>query len=53
MHEFLSDSQLAEIAAARVQLGGAPALRDLFDHLREKYDYFQLRLAGIRAQRGR
>ncbi len=53
LHEFLSDSQLAEIAAARAQLGGAPALRDLFDHLREKYDYFQLRLAGIRAQRGR
>ena len=53
MQDFLSDSQLAEIAAARAQLGGAPALRDLFDHLREKYDYFQLRLAGIRAQRGR
>ncbi|RZK26845.1 MAG: hypothetical protein EOO63_14200, partial [Hymenobacter sp.] len=53
MHDFLSDSQLAEIAAARAQLGGAPALRDLFDHLREKYDYFQLRLAGIKQQRGR
>jgi ATP-dependent DNA helicase RecQ len=53
IQDFLSDSQLAEIAAARAQLGGAPALRDLFDHLREKYDYFQLRLAGIRAQRGR
>jgi ATP-dependent DNA helicase RecQ len=53
IHEFLSDSELAEIAAARAQLGGSPALRDLFDHLREKYDYFQLRLAGIRAQRGR
>ncbi|TFZ63117.1 DNA helicase RecQ [Hymenobacter sp. UV11] len=51
LQDFLSDSQLAEIAAARAQLGGAPALRDLFDHLREKYDYFQLRLAGIWAQR--
>ena len=49
--DFLSDSQLAEIMAARAQLGGAPALRDLFDHLREKYDYFQLRLAGIWTQR--
>jgi len=53
LQDFLSDSQLAEIAAARAQLGGAPALRDLFDHLREKYDYFQLRLAGIKQQRGR
>ena len=53
LHEFLSDSQLAEIATARAQLGGEPLLRDLFDHLREKYDYFQLRLAGIQAQRGR
>jgi ATP-dependent DNA helicase RecQ len=43
---------LAEIALARRQLGGAPALRDLFDHLREKYDYFQLRLASIKQQRG-
>ncbi len=53
LHDFLSDSQLAEISAARAQLGGAPALRDLFDHLREKYDYFQLRLAGIQARGGR
>ncbi len=51
LHDFLSDSQLAEIAAARAQLGPDAGLRDLFDHLREKYDYFQLRLAGIRAQR--
>ena len=51
LQDFLTDSQLAEIATARAQLGGSPALRDLFDHLREKYDYFQLRLAGIRAQR--
>jgi ATP-dependent DNA helicase RecQ len=53
LHEFLSDSDLAAIAAARAQLGAGAGLRDLFDHLREKYDYFQLRLAGIRAQRGR
>jgi ATP-dependent DNA helicase RecQ len=51
LHDFVSDSQLAEIAAARTQLGPDAGLRDLFDHLREKYDYFQLRLAGIRAQR--
>jgi ATP-dependent DNA helicase RecQ len=51
LQDFLTDSQLAEIATARAQLGGSPALRDLFDHLREKYDYFQLRLASIRAQR--
>jgi ATP-dependent DNA helicase RecQ len=53
LHDFLSDSDLAVIAAARAQLGPSAGLRDLFDHLREKYDYFQLRLAGIRAQRGR
>ena len=52
LEEFVTDTQLAEIAAARTQLGGAPALRDLFDHLREKYDYFQLRLASIRLKRG-
>jgi ATP-dependent DNA helicase RecQ len=51
LQDFLSDSEVAEIAAARAQLGGAPALRDLFDHLREKYDYFQLRLAAIKLQR--
>ncbi|RZK22980.1 MAG: RecQ family ATP-dependent DNA helicase, partial [Hymenobacter sp.] len=51
LQDFLSDVDLAEIAAARQQLGGAPALRDLFDHLREKYDYFQLRLASIHQQR--
>ncbi len=49
--EFLSDSQLAEIMAARAQLGPDAGLRDLFDHLRERYDYFQLRLAGHWAQR--
>ena len=52
LEEFVTDTQLAEIAAARIQLGGAPALRDLFDHLREKYDYFQLRLASIWLKRG-
>ncbi|MGI4862990.1 MAG: DNA helicase RecQ [Janthinobacterium lividum] len=53
LEEFLSDSDLAAIAAARAQLGAEAGLRDLFDHLREKYDYFQLRLASIQAQRGR
>ena len=51
LQDFLSDSDLAEITTARAQLGGAPTLRDLFDHLREKYDYFQLRLASAWAQR--
>ncbi|TVT43651.1 DNA helicase RecQ [Hymenobacter setariae] len=51
LQDFLSDYDLAEIATARKQLGGTPALRDLFDHLREKYDYFQLRLAGVYEQR--
>src|SRR6476661_8407186 len=47
VHDFVTDTQLAEIVTARAQLGGEPALRDLFDHLREKYDYFQLRLATL------
>jgi len=51
LEEFLTDSDLAAINTARVQLGGAPGLRDLFDHLREKYDYFQLRLASLHMQR--
>ncbi len=53
IQDFLTDTQLAEIATARAQLGSSPLLRDLFDHLREKYDYFQLRLAGTYAARGR
>jgi ATP-dependent DNA helicase RecQ len=47
IHDFVSDGELAEIFTARAQLGGEPTLRDLFDHLREKYDYFQLRMAGL------
>jgi ATP-dependent DNA helicase RecQ len=47
IHDFVSDSELAEILTARAQLGGEVALRDLFDHLREKYDYFQLRMAAL------
>ena len=52
IQDFLSDTDLANIRVARAQLGGSPALRDLFDHLREQYDYFQLRLAGLHEQRG-
>ncbi|GAA3994096.1 DNA helicase RecQ [Hymenobacter fastidiosus] len=51
LEEFLSQSEYAEIMTARAQLGGEPQLRDLFDHLREKYDYFKLRLAGLYQQR--
>jgi ATP-dependent DNA helicase RecQ len=51
IEEFLSPDAFAEIQTARAQLGGFPLLRDLFDHLRERYDYFQLRLAGLYAQR--
>ena len=47
IHDFVSDVELAEIFTARAQLGGEPTLRDLFDHLREKYDYFQLRMAAL------
>ena len=45
LSDFLSDTDRANIRAARAQLGGSPPLRDLFDHLRERYDYFRLRLA--------
>jgi ATP-dependent DNA helicase RecQ len=51
VHDFLDDGQLAEIFTGRAQLGGNPPLRDLFDHLRERYDYFQLRLAAIYHQK--
>jgi len=47
IHDFASDAELAEIFTARAQLGGDPTLRDLFDHLREKFDYFQLRMAAL------
>ncbi|MBD2716153.1 DNA helicase RecQ [Microvirga sp. STR05] len=43
--DFLTPEALAEIQTAQAQLGSSPMLRDLFDHLREKYDYFRLRLA--------
>ncbi|RSK45061.1 DNA helicase RecQ [Hymenobacter rigui] len=45
LEEFLKPQELAEIQTAQAQLGGSPMLRDLFDHLREQYDYFRLRLA--------
>jgi len=47
IHDFASDAELAEIFTARAQLGNDATLRDLFDHLREKYDYFQLRMAAL------
>jgi ATP-dependent DNA helicase RecQ len=47
IHDFVSDPELAEILTARAQLGNDATLRDLFDHLREKYDYFQLRMAAL------
>ena len=43
--DFFTPDQFAEIQLGLDQLGGNPLLRDLFDHLREKYDYFTLRLA--------
>ncbi|WP_188559052.1 DNA helicase RecQ [Hymenobacter glacieicola] len=45
IEDFLKPQELAEIQTAQAQLGGSPMLRDLFDHLREQYDYFKLRLA--------
>ena len=50
--DFISDTDRANIRAARAQLGGSPPLRDLFDHLREQYDYFRLRLAALADHRG-
>ncbi|MCR5889770.1 DNA helicase RecQ [Hymenobacter sp. J193] len=47
IEDFLKPQELAEIQTAQAQLGNSPMLRDLFDHLREKYDYFRLRLALI------
>ncbi|QNE39692.1 DNA helicase RecQ [Hymenobacter sp. NBH84] len=46
LQDFFTPDQFAEIQLGIDQLGGAPMLRDLFDHLREKYDYFTLRLAS-------
>ena len=51
LEEFLTQGEYAEIMTARAQLGGEPQLRDLFDHLREKYDYFKLRLASLYQKR--
>ncbi|TYZ14488.1 DNA helicase RecQ [Hymenobacter lutimineralis] len=45
IEDFLKPQELAEIQTAQAQLGANLMLRDLFDHLREKYDYFRLRLA--------
>ncbi|QIX60078.1 DNA helicase RecQ [Hymenobacter sp. BT18] len=45
IEDFLKPQELVEIQTAQAQLGNSPMLRDLFDHLREKYDYFRLRLA--------
>jgi ATP-dependent DNA helicase RecQ len=49
--DFLTPEALAEIQTAQAQLGGSPMLRDLFDHLRERYDYFRLRLALLYFQK--
>ncbi|WP_426491740.1 DNA helicase RecQ [Hymenobacter sp. 102] len=53
IEEFLKPQELAEIQTAQAQLGGSPMLRDLFDHLREQYDYFRLRLALLYFKRMR
>ncbi|UOQ52010.1 DNA helicase RecQ [Hymenobacter cellulosivorans] len=51
LEEFLSMDEFAKIQTAIGQLGGDPPLRDLFDHLREQYDYFKLRLAVMYQKR--
>ncbi|ALD20720.1 DNA helicase RecQ [Hymenobacter sp. DG25A] len=51
LEEFLTTDEFAEIQTAIGQLGGAPLLRDLFDHLREKYDYSKLRMAMLYQKR--
>jgi ATP-dependent DNA helicase RecQ len=43
--EFISQDDYVRIRDAAHELGPDFRLRDLFDHLREQYDYFQLRLA--------
>ncbi|GAA4385093.1 DNA helicase RecQ [Hymenobacter koreensis] len=45
--EFLSMDDFAKIRMAVAELGPDFRLRDLFDHLREQFDYFQLRVALI------
>ncbi|PJJ60738.1 DNA helicase RecQ [Hymenobacter chitinivorans] len=51
LEEFLTMDEFAQIQTAIGQLGGDPPLRDLFDHLREQYDYFKLRLAVMYQKR--
>ncbi|WP_316931932.1 helix-turn-helix domain-containing protein [Hymenobacter sp. DG25B] len=51
LEEFLTTDEFAEIQTAIGQLGGAPLLRDLFDHLREKHDYSKLRMALLYQKR--
>ncbi|AYA36180.1 DNA helicase RecQ [Hymenobacter oligotrophus] len=51
--EFLTMDDFAQIKMAAQELGPELRLRDLFDHLRERYDYFQLRLALIYDKRMR
>jgi ATP-dependent DNA helicase RecQ len=51
LEEFLTMDEFAKIQTAIGQLGGDPSLRDLFDHLREHYDYFKLRLAVMYQKR--
>lgn len=43
--EFITPDDFARIKTAAQELGPDFRLRDLFDHLREQYDYFQLRIA--------
>jgi ATP-dependent DNA helicase RecQ len=43
--DFISPDDFARIKTAVHELGPDFRLRDLFDHLRERYDYFQLRIA--------
>ncbi|UYZ59865.1 DNA helicase RecQ [Hymenobacter latericus] len=51
--EFLTMDDFAQIKMAVQELGPELRLRDLFDHLRERYDYFQLRIALIYDKRMR
>ncbi|KUG08728.1 DNA helicase RecQ [Solirubrum puertoriconensis] len=51
--EFLTMDDFAQIKMAAQELGPELRLRDLFDHLRERYDYFQLRIALIYDKRMR
>ncbi len=43
--DFISKSDVEAVHMAKVELGGAKALKDYFEHFNEQMDYFKIRLA--------